>query len=117
MKQKNQINQAIREFIDLLKQNYKDVIQEVILFGSFARGEYDEESDVDILIVIKNGDRQLQDEISMSSFDLIMKNDVILSPLVMDKETYRWHKRYRDPLYNNIKKDGIDIWTKKPGFL
>jgi len=42
---------------------------------------------------------------------------VILSPLVMDEETYEWHKKYRDPLYNRIKKDGIDLWMNKPEFL
>ncbi|GFP35269.1 hypothetical protein HKBW3S43_01061 [Candidatus Hakubella thermalkaliphila] len=39
--------------------------------------------------------------------------DVILSPMVMDRETYEWHKRYKDPLYNSIKKDGIDLWMKR----
>lgn len=75
------------------------------------------ESDIDLLIVTANGGQELRDEISMASFDVILQTDVILSPLVMDEKTYEWHKKYRDPLYNSIQRDGIDLWMKRPEFL
>ena len=104
---------AIFAYLRLLREKYRDKIEQVVLFGSVARGEFDEESDVDIMIVLKNGSRRLRDEISMASFDLILRNNVILSPMVMDRKTYEWHKKYRDPLYNSIKRDGIDLWKTK----
>lgn len=108
---------AVLGFLEILQKKYRDKILKVVLFGSVARGKYDEESDIDILVVLKNGSRKLRDEISMASFDLILKNDVILSPLVMDKKTYEWHKKYRDPLYNSIERDGIDLWIKRQELL
>jgi len=113
---KNQ-REALSRYLEILRQEYKDQISKVILFGSLARGESDPESDIDLLIVITNGDQKLKDEISMACFDIILETNVILSPLVMDRETYEWHKNYRDPLYNNIQKDGLDLWIKKPEFL
>jgi len=104
-------------YLKILQEKYRDKIGQVVLFGSVARGESDEESDVDIMIVLKNGSRKLRDEISMASFDLILRNNVILSPMVMDRKTYEWHKKYRDPLYNDIERDGIDLWTKKQRLL
>lgn len=104
---------AVFAYLRLLREKYRDKIEQVVLFGSVARGEFDEESDVDIMIVLKNGSRRLRDEISMASFDLILRNNVILSPMVMDRKTYEWHKKYRDPLYNSIKKDGINLWKSK----
>lgn len=109
--------EAISRYLAILREKYKDQISKVIIFGSVARGESDPESDIDLLIVTTNGDRKLRDEISMACFDIILKTNVILSPLVMDGETYEWHKNYRDPLYNKIQMDGIDLWTKKPEFL
>jgi len=53
---------------------------------------------------------------SMACFDIILETDVILSPLVMDRDTYEWHKHYGAPFYNNIRRDGIDLWMKKPEF-
>jgi len=104
---------AVFAYLRILQEKYRDKIEQVVLFGSVARGEFDEESDVDIMIVLKNGSRRLRDEISMASFDLILRNNVILSPMVMDRKTYEWHKKYRDPLYNSIKRDGIDLWKTK----
>jgi len=109
--------EAITLYLSLLNQKYKGQILEVILYGSVARGELNEESDIDLLIVTANGDQELRDEISMACYDIILQTEVIISPLVMDENTYEWHKKYRDPLYNNVRKDGIDLWRKKPEFL
>ncbi len=108
---------ALFTYLRLLQEKYGNKIDQVLLFGSAARGESDEESDLDILIVLKNGNKKLKDEISMASFDLILKNNVILSPIVMDRKSYAWHKKYRDPLYNNIERDGIDVWRMRPKSL
>jgi predicted nucleotidyltransferase len=40
----------------------------VVLFGSVGRGESDEQSDTDILVVLKNGGNKLRGEISMAMF-------------------------------------------------
>jgi len=109
--------EAISRYLSILNQKYKELISEVILYGSVARGESEVESDIDLLIVTENGDQELREEISMACFDIILQTDVILSPLVMDKQTYEWHKRYSDPLYNNVQRDGIDLWMKRREFL
>jgi predicted nucleotidyltransferase len=113
---KNQ-KEAIIRYLAILNQKYTGQILEVILYGSVARGESAAESDIDLLIVTTNGGQDLRDEISMACFDIILETDVILSPFVMDEKTYKWHKKYRDPFYNSIQRDGIDLWMKKPEFL
>jgi len=113
---KNQ-REAISRYLSVLNQRYKGQISEVILYGSVARGESLAESDIDLLIVTANGDQELRDEISMAGYDIILLTGVIISPLVMDLETYEWHKKYSDPFYNNVRRDGIDLWMNKPEFL
>jgi predicted nucleotidyltransferase len=102
--------EAIARYLEILSQIYREQISKVILFGSVARDDFSPESDIDLLIVTANGGQNLKDEISMACFDIMLETEVILSPLVMDEETYEWHKQYRDPLYNQIQKDGIDLW-------
>jgi len=102
--------EAIARYLEILSQIYREQIPKVILLGSVARGDFSPESDIDLLIVTANGGQNLKDEISMACFDIMLETEVILSPLVMDEETYEWHKKYRDPLYNQIQKDGIDLW-------
>lgn len=108
---------AISGYLGILKKKYQDRILQVVLFGSVARGESDEESDIDILVVLKNGNNRLRDEISMACFEMTLNSNVILSPIVMNKNTFDWHKRYKDPLYNSIKRDGVDLWMKRPELL
>ena len=105
--------EAIARYLEILSQIYREQISKVILFGSVARGDFSPESDIDLLIVTANGGQNLKDEISMACFDMMLETEVILSPLGMDEETYEWHKKYRDPLYNQIQKDGIDLWMNK----
>lgn len=109
--------EAVSRYLEILNQAYRENISTVVLFGSVARGDWSPESDIDLLIVTVNGNPSLKDEISMACFDIMIETGVILSPLVMDQETFEWHKKYRDPLFNQIERDGIDLWTNKPEFL
>ena len=113
---KNQIK-ALSEYLTILRGKYRHKVVDVLLFGSVARGDYDEESDIDILVVVENGEAKLRDEISMASYEPMLRNDVVISSLVMDEIIYNWHRKYKDPLYKVIKKEGINLWKKPPKFL
>jgi hypothetical protein len=43
----------ISEIVEIIKNTIKDDLVSIILFGSFIRGEFDEKSDYDVLIVIR----------------------------------------------------------------
>ncbi len=100
------------QYLEVLRKRFKNDILNVRLFGSFVRGDYDSESDVDILVVVKKNDWKFKSKVAMLSFDPELKNLVVLSPLVMDRREFNWYKEYRDPLYNQIEKYGTDLWTK-----
>jgi len=46
--------QVVKELVDELKKLYGDNLSRVILYGSKARGDATEDSDIDILVVLKN---------------------------------------------------------------
>lgn len=108
---------ALSQYLTILHSRYERDVSRVILYGSVVQNKSDLESDIDLLIVISKGGQKFRDEISMACFDIILETNIILSPLVMNEEIYEWHRNYHDPLYNNIQKNGIDIWIKKPKFL
>ena len=51
MKIQRKYQKAVDEFVKRALGKYKDKIDSIILFGSIARGEAREESDIDILVV------------------------------------------------------------------
>lgn len=92
-----------REFADAIRS---DDIVKIILFGSVARGEDTEESDIDILIITTNSD-ELSDEINSAAVDIILEKDEFISPHVMSEEHF--NKTIDYPFLTNVLKEGVVI--------
>ena len=92
-----------REFADAIRS---DDIVKIILFGSVARGDDTEESDIDILIITTNSD-ELSDEINSVAVDIILEKDEFISPHVMSEEHF--NKTIDYPFLTNVLKEGIVI--------
>ncbi|WP_266369108.1 nucleotidyltransferase domain-containing protein [Tellurirhabdus rosea] len=56
-----------REVIAIMKRHYGDRLAKIVLFGSYARGDFDEESDIDYLIVLKDSEVSTPREIHQLS--------------------------------------------------
>jgi predicted nucleotidyltransferase len=105
---------ALSEFVARLRERYADEVLLVMLFGSKVRGDFDEESDLDVLVVVEGDDRwPYWREITDLTSDLLQDYEVNISALVFNEEYYRWLTEHRTPIYNNTTREGILIWTKK----
>ncbi|CAN2042461.1 Nucleotidyltransferase domain protein [Candidatus Magnetomoraceae bacterium gMMP-15] len=97
---------AINEIITLLNQIYK--LDSVILFGSKARGDFDEYSDTDLLIItLTRLNNKEESHICEVSYDIGMKYNVIFSPLSIASQDWRGGIFTEFFIYNEILKDGI----------
>jgi predicted nucleotidyltransferase len=105
---------ALEEFLTKLREQHGSKVILVSLFGSKVRGDFDEESDMDMLLVVENRNSQLWEDIVEIETDLMLKYDVVISSLIMSRENYEWHLRHRAPLYRNIEREGIELWTSMP---
>lgn len=97
----NNRKEIAQEFADSIKS---DNIIKIILFGSVARGDDTEESDIDILIITTNSD-ELTDEINSAAVDIILEKDEFISPHVMSEEHY--NKTIDYPFLTNVLKEGV----------
>ena len=83
---------------------------ELILYGSYARGDFGTESDIDILVLIEKENITYEDEkrITHPLYDLELKTNMVISPLIRSKKT--WYEKYPNTgLFINIKKEGIHL--------
>jgi predicted nucleotidyltransferase len=95
---------ALEDFLKFLKDNFEGRIEEVYLFGSYARGDYTEESDVDLLVV---GDVSL-DELIDGIFNVLMRHGVVLNVVVEKPEEF---KRWRDTSFHRtVINEGIRVY-------
>ena len=103
------IQQITREYKKALQDIYGDELVELVLFGSYARDDHHEESDVDLAIVLHDShSRSLDDQKITARLDsrFSLKYGLTLSSLVTS-----YHKKQTSAqgVYQEIRKDGIRI--------
>ncbi len=108
---------ALDKYVARLREMYGDRLVRVVLFGSKARGDSDAESDLDVLVVLNDGDWRFRDEVALAAYEPMIEQGVVLSPLVVDVADYAWWQEHHAPIYHNIRAEGIELWTKHPSPL
>ena len=86
-----------------------DKLDKVILYGSYARGDYSHDSDIDIMILVdipKETCSETRREIRRLLGRLEIEHDVVISLFVTDTETF-YNFQNDLPLYANILGEGV----------
>ncbi|MEA5532681.1 nucleotidyltransferase domain-containing protein [Crocosphaera sp. XPORK-15E] len=106
MTQEQTLIPILKEFNKKLQREYKDRLIKIILFGSQARGDAKEDSDIDIMVVLKSpvspGDEIIQ--MADIAVSLELKYHQMLSIIPVSEEDYIYRK---SPLMDNIHREGI----------
>lgn len=99
-------NELVERLIDL----FNDRLVSIILYGSVARGTNTDESDVDIVVILKDAKSQsVQDKLVDFTLNLDLKYDKVFSVIDIDYEEFlKWENVL--PFYKNVKKDGVVLW-------
>jgi predicted nucleotidyltransferase len=97
---------AIKAATDLLKERFP--VEQVVLFGSKARGTADRESDIDLL-VLTSRELSWQERAALidSLYPIQLEHDVLLSPLVVSRS--EWERGILSvlPLHREVERDGV----------
>lgn len=106
-------------YIEALLKALPDQLVRIILYGSKARGEGTPESDVDVMIVIRNGDQQREDGFWTSLMfdprwetivgianDILLDHGVFISPFVIGEQRFK----YGSLLVKSVQREGIELW-------
>jgi predicted nucleotidyltransferase len=104
---KNNTDIIIIELRDILKKEIGPALRDIILFGSRARGDSSPDSDYDILVLVDNETKEIENIIFNASCEIGWRNNVIITVFVHNKAYYD-NKKY-EPLFMNIRREGIHI--------
>jgi predicted nucleotidyltransferase len=91
-----------------LRERYGDRLVKLVLFGSHARGEATEDSDVDVLVVLE-GLEDAADELfaaSEDAADVSFDYETLIGLVLASKEEYFTKNT---PLLINVRREGVEI--------
>ncbi len=108
MQNRDKLNMILTYVSDKAKSVFEDKLNSVILYGSYARGDFDYESDIDIMIIadilpeeINQYTSQLRDQI----YQFELEADCVISLCVVSKSVFERFKNIV-PFYQNVLKEG-----------
>jgi uncharacterized protein len=102
MQDKNNIINLITNSV-----NKTDPGATLILYGSYARGDNHEKSDLDLLVLIDKEKISREDEkrIKYPLYDIEFETGIIISPMIFSKQ--KWQTQHEGtPFYENITGEG-----------
>ena len=97
------------EFTQQVQRVLGKSLKKVILYGSYARGDYREDSDIDIMVLTTLTDeeiRQIKTTIYDVAFDFQMEYGVDISVIIKNEEHFNYWLGAL-PFYDNVQKEGV----------
>jgi predicted nucleotidyltransferase len=98
----------LEELKQEIQMEFGPRFRQMILYGSYARGEAQQGSDMDILLVLKDVSDPLveRERLSELLWRLALKYDIVLSVIPVDEHALETRQK---PLFINVKREGVII--------
>lgn len=103
------VAEALGRFTRDLRRRFGGAVQGVWLFGSVARGEAHEDSDVDVAVVLEEADFATRRQVIDLATDAGLPSELLLSPTVLDRRTWEVWRQQERPLVMDILRDGVPL--------
>ena len=108
MQNQKKYREAVEEFVRRVLERYRDKIDSIILFGSVARGEAKEDSDIDILVV---GDVSLEELVEVS-FPILLEYGEFISAKNMEKDRFDFSAKEGHSFVRNVLREGVVLYER-----
>lgn len=103
----NNQDSIILDFKNLVRKRLGENVLMIKLFGSRARGENDEYSDYDFLVVVDKKEKDFKEKLIDISVEILNKYDKLVGFILWDKKEWQWKRKL--PIGLNILKEGIEL--------
>ena len=107
----SELDLILKQMLRIYRSVYGSEIVRVVLYGSYARGDYQQDSDIDIAAIVRGERERLQaglQQVWDQSAELELAYGTIVSPTVIPLDEF---EKYKDdlPYYRNIANEGVEI--------
>ena len=106
-----QIEELLKVYRGELESATDYRIKKVILYGSYARGDFRPDSDIDVMVLVdtdREGVSALEKKICDITYDFNDEHGTDIMPVVQSNTHFDYWKK-ADMFYRNVEKDGVVI--------
>lgn len=104
------INSLLPEIEKRIRELFGEKVLKIILFGSYARGDYDEESDVDIMVVVDDEDLNYYKEKRIELVNYFLDKEEILLSVIIEQAKFVERYKNHSPFLINVIREGNIIY-------
>jgi predicted nucleotidyltransferase len=100
---------ALQEFVARLLQGGDGRVMSVWLFGSKARGDFEPDSDLDLLIVLDEADWIIRDRVHLLAARVSLEHDVLINTHILSRVGWTKMARQHATLWQQVRRDGFPL--------
>ena len=105
------IHDILENFTDGVRQILGKSLVKIVLYGSYARGDASNQSDIDVIILVDLSDKQIklvENQIYDLAFDIELETGKDISPIIKNIHQYEYWQEDL-PFYRNIRDEGVTV--------
>ena len=92
-----------------LADSFSDLLDQIIIYGSKARGEAGPESDIDVLVILRKGDKATKAKVRQIGHLLAVTSEAVPSIMIYTLEEWSARKEGGSPFYRAVTRDGVRV--------
>ena len=105
----------VRTIIAQLRESLSSIFPkeqfDVILFGSYARNDADDGSDIDVMFLVDSSRQTIQEkhwQVGEAAAEVLMDHGIVVSPIVENRAYYHANANIL-PFFKNVQREGVRI--------
>ena len=105
------IGEILKDFTKRIEEYFGESLIKVLLYGSYARGDNKENSDIDIMILTTLSDKEIteiENDIYDVAFEIEINMGINISPVIKNRKQFEYWVDTL-PYYRNVRDEGITI--------
>lgn len=105
------VSRSIYQFSNQMKKIFGLYLSKVIVYGSYARGNYQDNSDVDIMVLVNLPEpeiKKLENNVYDIAYEIEMDTGIDISPIIKNETQYEYWVDVL-PFYKNVQEEGVVI--------
>jgi len=105
MKPKSEIDPVLSDIRQQINDAFGENALQIILFGSWSRGDEEIDSDYDILLLVRKRTEELEDQVDNIAYQMLDRYGVMVSIFVVEIGLFERDKY--EPLFCNVRREGV----------